>query len=85
MVVTLAGMIGWLEWQRSIVRASALTDLNNEWSSHKTEKAKTEAVIKANAIIEQNRSLFDFSNTGASEEEILIEFNSQTGKWELVR
>ncbi|OGN32739.1 MAG: hypothetical protein A3I39_02430 [Candidatus Yanofskybacteria bacterium RIFCSPLOWO2_02_FULL_47_9b] len=84
-LVTLSGALGILEWRRSVVRADALTELNYNWSGYKTEKAKTEAVIKANAVIEQNRSFFDFSNSGASEDEMLIRQNQKTGQWELVR
>jgi len=81
-LVTLAGTVALLEWRRSEVRADALTDLNYAWAGLKTETAKTAAVVKANTIIEQNRSLFDLSNLGASEEVMVIKLNSKTGKWE---
>ena len=81
-LVTLAGTVALLEWRRSEVRADAVTGLNYAWAGLKTEAAKTAAVVKANTIIEQNRSLFDLSNLGASEEVMVIKLNSKTGKWE---
>ncbi len=80
-LVTLGSMTGVTEWHRSIARAEALTELNYNWAGLKTESAKTAAVVKANTIIDQNRSLFDFSNSGAAEEVDLIKLDPRTGKW----
>ena len=83
-LVTLAGTVALLEWRRSVVRAEALAELNYNWPGLKSEKSKTEAVIKTNAVIEQNRSLFDFSNSGASEQNMLIKQDSK-GKWIMIQ
>ncbi|OGN28282.1 MAG: hypothetical protein A2941_01915 [Candidatus Yanofskybacteria bacterium RIFCSPLOWO2_01_FULL_49_17] len=79
-LVTLGSVGSFTEWNRSVARAEALTELNYVWPTLKTETAKTAAVVKANTIIEQNRSLFDLSSSGAAEGAMLIKQDSR-GKW----
>lgn len=79
-IVTLGCVTSFTEYNRSIARAAALTELNYVWPGLKTETAKTAAVVKANTIIADNRSLFDFSNSGAAENPMLIKQDS-SGKW----
>jgi hypothetical protein len=83
-IVTLGCVVTFTEWHRSQARADALSELNYAWSGLKTDSAKTAAVVKANTIIEQNRSILDFSNSGASEQEMLIKQDSK-GRWILVQ
>jgi len=80
-LVTLGSVTAFTEWHRSVARADALTELNYTWSGLKTDTAKTAAVIKANTVIEQNRSLFDFSNSGASTGNGMRIKQDAQGKW----
>ncbi len=60
-------MVALGEIQRSNNRADAVSDLNTEWSTLKTDAARTEALKKADIIVGQNMSIFNFSNSHADE------------------
>ena len=56
------------EIQRSNARSEALTTLNSQWPTLKTDESKLAAIVAANAVIIENKSIFDFSNSSADED-----------------